>query len=80
MKDEYCDESCDLLSLEHEPESRLDGLDESTRFPPLNNFFLLHNTCNNNTQQEVPSTLGVSVSISRTGGRKQRVVSRDCKR
>jgi hypothetical protein len=37
---------------------------KSARFTPLNNFFILHNTYNNNTQQEVPSTLGVSVSIS----------------
>jgi hypothetical protein len=73
-KDEDCDESCDPLSQECEPEPQLDGLDESARFTPLNNFFILHNTCNNNTQQEVPSTLGVSVSISRTGERKQRVV------
>jgi hypothetical protein len=72
MKDEDRGESCDLLSPEHEPEPRLDMLDESARFTPLNNFFILHITCNNNTQYEVPSTLGVSVS--RTGGRKQRVV------
>jgi hypothetical protein len=64
-------ESCDP-SPERELEPRLDGPDESTRFTPLNNFFILHSTCNNNTQQEVPSTLGVSVS--RTGGRKQKVV------
>jgi hypothetical protein len=70
MKDEDRDESCDPLSSEREPEPRLDGLDESTRFTPLNNVFILHNTRNNNTQQEVPSTLGVSVSVSRTGGRK----------
>jgi hypothetical protein len=74
MKDEDCCESCDLLSPEHEPEPRLDRPDESGRFTPLNNFFIPDNTCNNNTQQEVPSTLGVSISISRTGGRKQRVV------
>jgi hypothetical protein len=65
-------------SPEHEPESRLDGVDENTRFTPPINFFILHNICNNNTQQQVPSTLGVS--ISRTGGRKQRVVYRDYKR
>jgi hypothetical protein len=64
--------SCDPLSPEHEPEPQLDGPDESARFTPLNNFFILHNTCNNNTQQEVPSTIGVSVS--RTGGNKQRIV------
>jgi hypothetical protein len=74
MKDEDRDESCDPLSLEHEPEPGLDRLHESARFTPLNNFFSLHNTCNNNTQQEVHSTLGVSVSVSRTGGRKQMVV------
>jgi hypothetical protein len=74
MKDEDRSESCDPLSPEREPEPRLDRPDESARFTPLNNFFNMHNTCNNSTQQEVPSTLGVSVSISRMGGRKQRVV------
>jgi hypothetical protein len=64
----------DPLSPEREPEPQLDGPDESARFTPLNNFFILHNTCNNNTQQEIPSTLGVSVSVSRMGGRKQKVV------
>jgi hypothetical protein len=64
MKDEDYGESCDLLSPECEPESRLDGLDESTRFTPLNNFFILHSISNNNTQQKIPSTLGVSVSVS----------------
>jgi hypothetical protein len=73
MKDEDHSESCDPLSLERELEPRLDGPDESTRFTPLNNFLIMHNTCNN-TQQEVPSTLGVSVSVSRMGERKQRVV------
>jgi hypothetical protein len=48
-KDEDCDVSCDLLLPEHEPEPQLDGLDESARFTPLNNFFILPNTCNNNT-------------------------------
>jgi hypothetical protein len=62
-KDKDHGESCDPLSPEHEPEPRLDGPDESTCFTPLNNFFKLHNTCNN-TQEEVPSTLGVSISIS----------------
>jgi hypothetical protein len=61
-------------SSEREPEPQLDGPDESAHFTPLNNFFILHNTCNNNTQQEVPITLGVSISVSRTGGRKQNVV------
>jgi hypothetical protein len=74
MKDKDRGESCDLLSPKREPEPWLDGPDENARFTPLNNFFILHNTCNNNTQQEVPSTLGVSVSVSRTCGRKQRVV------
>jgi hypothetical protein len=73
-KDKDRGESCDPLGLEREPEPRLDGPDESACFTPLNNFFILHNTCNNNTQQEVPSTLGVSISSSRMGGRKQRVV------
>jgi hypothetical protein len=74
-KDKDCGESCDPLSSEREPEPQLDGPDESARFTPLNNF-ILHNTCNNNTQHEVPSTLGVSisVSVSRMGGRKQKVV------
>jgi hypothetical protein len=74
MKDEDHGDSCNSLLPERELEPRLDGPDESSRFTPLNNFFILHNTCNNNTQQEVPSTLGVSVSVSQMGGRKQRVV------
>jgi hypothetical protein len=78
-KDEDYSESCDPLSLKRELEPRLDGLDESARFTPLNNFFILHNTCNNKTQQKVPSTLGVSVRVSQMGGRKQKVVWRDCK-
>jgi hypothetical protein len=49
-KVEECGESYDLLSPERELEPRLDGLDESARFTPLNNFFILHNTYNNNTQ------------------------------
>jgi hypothetical protein len=69
IKDEDHGESCAPLSQEGEPEPRLLGPDESARFTPLNNFFILHNTYNN-TQQEVPSTLGDSVSISRMGGRK----------
>jgi hypothetical protein len=60
--------SCDPSS-EHEPGPCLDMLDENARFTPPINFFILHSTCNNNTQQQVPSTLGVSVS--QTGGRKQ---------
>jgi hypothetical protein len=63
-KDEDCGESCDPLLRESELEPRLNGPDESAGFTPLNNFCILHNTCNNNTQQEVPSTLGVSVSVS----------------
>jgi hypothetical protein len=73
-KDEDHGESCDPLSPEREPEPQLDGPHKSANFTPLNNFLILDNTCNNNTQQEVASTLGVSVSVSRTGGRKQRVV------
>jgi hypothetical protein len=73
-KDEDRGESCDPLLLERELEPQLDGPDESARFTPLNNSFILNNTCNNNTQQEVPSTLGVSISVSRMAGRKQRVV------
>jgi hypothetical protein len=64
----------EMLSLEREPEPRWDGPDESACFIPLNNFFIVHSTCNNSTQQEVPSTLGVSVSISQMDGRKQKVV------
>jgi hypothetical protein len=71
MKDKDRVESCDPSS-EHEPQ--LDGPDENARFTPPINFFILQNTCNSNTQQEVPSTLGVSVSVSQTGERKQRVV------
>jgi hypothetical protein len=63
-KDEDRGESCDPLSPEAEPEPQLHKPDESAHFTPLNNFFILHSTCNNNTQQEVPSTLGVSVSVS----------------
>jgi hypothetical protein len=48
-KDEDCGKSCDPLSLECEPEPQLDGPDESAHFTPLNNF-IMHNTCNNNTQ------------------------------
>jgi hypothetical protein len=73
VKDKDPVESCDP-SPERELEPRLDELDESIRFTPLNNFFILHITCNNNTQQEVPSTLGVSISISQMGGRKQKIV------
>jgi hypothetical protein len=68
------------MSSECELEPWLDGLDKSARFTPLDTFFILHNTYNNNTQQEVPSTLGVSVSVSRTCGRKEKVVLRDWKR
>jgi hypothetical protein len=51
MKDEDCDESCDPLSPERELDPWLDGPNESTRFTPLNNFFILHNTYNNNNTQ-----------------------------
>jgi hypothetical protein len=74
MKDEDRGESCDLLSLELELETWLDGPDKNARFTPLSNFFIRHSTCKNNTQQKVPSTLGVRVSVSQIGGRKQRVV------
>jgi hypothetical protein len=73
-KDEDHGESCDPLSLEREPELWLHETDESPLFTPLNNFFILHNTCNNNTKQEVPSSLGVSISVSQMGGMKQKVV------
>jgi hypothetical protein len=71
--DEGHNKSCDPLSPEREPEPQLDGPDKSAQFTPLNNF-ILHNTCNNNTQQEVTITLSVSISISRMGGKKQKVV------
>jgi hypothetical protein len=64
MKDEDHGESCDPLSPEHEPEPRLDGPDKSAHFTPLNNFFHLHSTFNNNTQ-EVPSTLGVRLALDK---------------
>jgi hypothetical protein len=51
MKDEDRSESCDPLLPEHEPEPQLDGPDKSARFTLLNNFFIMHNTYNNNTQQ-----------------------------
>jgi hypothetical protein len=66
-------ESCDP-SPEREPEPWLDGLDENSRFTSPINFFILHNTYNNNTQQQVPNNLGVRVSVGRMGRRKQRVV------
>jgi hypothetical protein len=72
-KDEDHAESCDPLP-EHEPEPRLDGLDENARFTRPINFFILYSTCNNNTQQQILSILAVSVRVSQTGGRKQRVV------
>jgi hypothetical protein len=49
-KDEDHVESCDP-SLECEPEPWLDGPDKNARFTPPINFFILHSTCNNNTQQ-----------------------------
>jgi hypothetical protein len=72
-KDEDHVESYDP-SPELEPEPRLDEPDENARFTPPINFFILHSTCSNNTQQPVPSTLGASVSVSQMGGRKQMVV------
>jgi hypothetical protein len=62
-KEEDHVESCDQ-SPEHELEPQLDELDENPHFTPPINLFILHSTCNNNTQQQVPSTLGVSVSVS----------------
>jgi hypothetical protein len=49
-KDEDRAEFCDPSS-EREPEPRLDGPDENARFTPSINFFILHSTWNNNTQQ-----------------------------
>jgi hypothetical protein len=72
-KDEDRKESCNP-SPDREPEARLDGPDKNAHFTPPINFFIQHSICNNNTQQQVPRTLGVSVSVSRMGGRKQRVV------
>jgi hypothetical protein len=66
-KDEDYVESFDP-SPEHDLEPWLDGPDENARFTPPINFFILYNTCNNNTQQQVPSTLGVSISVSQMGG------------
>jgi hypothetical protein len=71
-KEEDRAESCDP-SPECEPYPRLDGSDENACFTPPINFFILYSTCNNNIEQ-VPGTLGVSISVSRMGGRKQRVV------
>jgi hypothetical protein len=48
-KDEDHVVSCDPSS-EREPEPQLDGPDENTRFTPPINVFILHSTCNNNTQ------------------------------
>jgi hypothetical protein len=47
-KDEDRAESCDP-SPERELEPQLDGADENARFTPPINFFILYNTCNNNT-------------------------------
>jgi hypothetical protein len=71
MKDKDCAKSCDPPP-KRELEPRLDRPDKNAPFTPPINFFILHNTCNNNTQQQVPTTQGVSVS--RMGGRKQGVV------
>jgi hypothetical protein len=49
-KDEDRAKSCDP-SLEHEPELQLDRPDENAHFTPPINFFILHSTCHNNTQQ-----------------------------
>jgi hypothetical protein len=72
MKDEDCAESCDP-SPECELEPQLDEPDKNAHFTPPINFFILHSTCNINSQQQGPSTLGVTISVSRTGGRKQGV-------
>jgi hypothetical protein len=72
-KDKDRAESCHA-SPKLEPEPRLDGPDENALFTPPINLFILHSTCNNNTQQQVPSTLGVSISVSRMDERKQNVV------
>jgi hypothetical protein len=62
MKDEDCGESCDLSSLERELEAQLDGPDESARFTPLNDFFILHNTCTitHNKKYLAPSVLALA--------------------
>jgi hypothetical protein len=70
-KDEDRAESCDP-SPECEPKPRLDVPDKNAHFTLPINFFILYSTCNNNTQQQVPSTIGVSVS--QMDGKKQRVV------
>jgi hypothetical protein len=48
-KDEDHVESCDPLP-ERDLEPRLDGPDENARFTPPIHFFILHSTCNYNTQ------------------------------
>jgi hypothetical protein len=48
-KDKDRVESCDP-SPEYYPEPQLDRPDENTCFTPPINFFMLHSTCNNNTQ------------------------------
>jgi hypothetical protein len=73
MQEEDRVESCDP-TMERELKPRLDGPDENARFTPPINFFILHSTCNNNTHQKVASTLGVSISVSYIGERKQGVV------
>jgi hypothetical protein len=45
------DEDRVVPSPERESEPRLDRLDENACFTPPINFFILHSTCNNNTQQ-----------------------------
>jgi hypothetical protein len=79
MKDEDRVESSDL-SPEREPEPQLNRLDENVCFTPPIHFFIMHNTCNNNnTQQQVPSTLGVSVSewVKRNNGLCREIISDD---
>jgi hypothetical protein len=73
MQEEDRAESCDP-TMERELKPRLDGPDENAHFTPPINFFILHSTYNNNTHQKVASTLGVSISVSYIGERKQGVV------
>jgi hypothetical protein len=72
-KDEDHTELHDMLSLGCELELWLDRPDESACFAPLSSLLILHITCNNNTQTKVPSTLGVSISVSQTGITKKRL-------
>jgi hypothetical protein len=61
MKDEDRAESCDP-SPEHELEPRLDGSDENAHSTPTINFFILHNTYNNNNKYLAPYVLALALA------------------